>query len=187
MKKEKCEFCNGKAGLTEIENGMTLCWTCNNKLQDQMMEEVMAEFIKHAEERMKKIQCILMKVEEHEMHVVQGYNEIYGLDPTQVETNLQQSKHLFMDKAIKSMLKKKGESTMKTMKFLIADENDGFYDIYLFKEPVVAEDVKKVVELVKKTQDQEWTLEDIKDAIEHIFPVKEVIGFDYNVGDAMEV
>lgn len=66
----------------------------------------MAEFIKYAEEEIERIQCILMRVKEHEIHVIPGYNEIYGLDPTQVETNLQQSKYLFMNKAIKSMLKK---------------------------------------------------------------------------------
>lgn len=74
---------------------------------------------------------------------------------------------------------------MTTKKFMIADEDDGFYDIYFFEEEVEVENLKTVISIAKKKID--WTLEDIETAIKGCFNVKYKTGFDWGNGDMVEI
>lgn len=75
---------------------------------------------------------------------------------------------------------------MLIKKLMIRDTIDGFYDIYIFEREVEKKDVEEVIAMVKKQKEGEWTLDDMANAIQTIFPVKEVITFDDN-HDVMDI
>lgn len=71
--------------------------------------------------------------------------------------------------------------------FMVADRDDNFYDIYIFKKDYKVEDIEEVIKNHKKEFVGEWTMESIEKAITNIFQVKEIIHCDFIKGNIMEV
>lgn len=63
-------------------------------------------------------------------------------------------------------------------RILIYDKMDGYFDAYFFKEMIDIKEIKKVVMDTKEKLEDEWTLDDIRDAICENFDVKKIILFD---------
>lgn len=74
-----------------------------------------------------------------------------------------------------------------TQNIMIADRDDNFYDIYVFKNEVKIADIDEVVNNHKKEFIGEWTMESIEKAIINTFEVAEVIHCDYIKGNIVEV
>ena len=62
--------------------------------------------------------------------------------------------------------------------FMIYDEMDCYYDIYIFEESVNIAELKALVTKIKKENIGTWTLEMIEQEIRKRYNVKEVIFID---------
>lgn len=71
--------------------------------------------------------------------------------------------------------------------FMVADRDDNFYDIYMFKKDYKVEDIEEVIKNHKKEFVGEWTMESIEKAITNTFQVERIIHCDYIKGNIMEV
>lgn len=72
---------------------------------------------------------------------------------------------------------------MKSNHYLIVDNQEGYYDAYLFNEEVDVEELDEFVKYYKKSTIDElgnplWNLEDLEQEIRKFYNVKEVIGFE---------
>lgn len=66
---------------------------------------------------------------------------------------------------------------MYTKKYMIKDENEGTYDIFIFSKEVETEEIKKAIKKIQEIKSNTWTLEDIAEKIKNDFPVEKVVLF----------
>ena len=78
--------------------------------------------------------------------------------------------------------------------YLIYDEQEGYFDVYIFKEPIdITELEKDIAEHKEKISDKgfcaSWTLESIEDMIRQKYPVKDVFVFEmeHNANEIMKI
>ena len=71
--------------------------------------------------------------------------------------------------------------------FMIYDEMDCYYDIYIFKESVNITELKALVTKIKKENIGTWTLEMIEEEIRKRYKVKEVALIDGVLDNMVEM
>ena len=71
--------------------------------------------------------------------------------------------------------------------FMIYDEMDCYYDIYIFEESVNIAELKALVTKIKKENIGTWTLEMIEQEIRKRYNVKEVIFIDDIVDNYIKI
>ena len=82
---------------------------------------------------------------------------------------------------------------MKTYKYLIYDEQEGYFDIYIFSTPVEITELKNLIKEHKESLSggacAEWNLETIEKEIRKRYKVKDVILFEdgYNANEIMSI
>jgi len=74
-----------------------------------------------------------------------------------------------------------------TNKFMILDNDDNCYDVYLLNIPVKLKEVREIIESVKMVLKGTWTLQDIEKILKQELDVKEVINFDYGIDNVIDV
>ena len=79
-------------------------------------------------------------------------------------------------------------------RYLIYDEQEGYFDGYIFKEPIdITELEKDIAEHKERMRDEgfcaSWTLESIEDMIRQKYPVKDVVLFEmeHNANEIMKI
>lgn len=81
---------------------------------------------------------------------------------------------------------------MKTKKYLLYDKDEGFYDVYLFKDYV---EIKELLDVIKnhiascvdENSQEYWDMESIEKEIRKHFEVKDVILFWCETLDVIEM
>jgi hypothetical protein len=90
------------------------------------------------------------------------------------------------------ILKKYEVYKMKTKKYMLYDKDEGFYDIYLFKDYVETKEIDEVVKnhiasCIDENRQEYWDMESIEKEIKKHFEVKEVILFWNDTLDVIEL
>lgn len=67
-------------------------------------------------------------------------------------------------------------------KYLLRDDDEGFYNAILFKEDIEIEKLEEFIKNYKKDNERKWNIDNIARAIVDNFKVKENIMFDYLTG-----
>lgn len=72
-------------------------------------------------------------------------------------------------------------------RYLLRDEDEGFYNVILFNEKI---DIFELEEIIKNHKEQnvgEWNIETITDEINEKYDVKEILLFDYLIGNTVDI
>lgn len=72
-------------------------------------------------------------------------------------------------------------------RYLLRDDDENFYNVILFNEKI---DTLELEELIKKHKEQnvgEWNIGTITDEINEKYNVKEILLFDYLIGNTTDI
>ena len=73
-------------------------------------------------------------------------------------------------------------------KFMLYDSDEGFYDIYLFSEPIDTNEIRKVIQDLKESGNEYWNdLETIGNKIKEQFKVEKVVLFTVGENDVQDI
>lgn len=78
-------------------------------------------------------------------------------------------------------------------RYLIYDEQEGYFDAYIFEKPInileLEKDISEHKESLRGDICADWNLESIEDMIRQKYPVKDVILFEmeYNANEIMKI
>jgi len=73
-------------------------------------------------------------------------------------------------------------------KFMLYDSDEGFYDIFLFSEPIDTNEIRKVIKDLKESGNEYWNdLETIGDKIKEQFKVEKVVLFTVGENDIQDI
>lgn len=99
--------------------------------------------------------------------------------------------------ATQKEIEKRKEYMRKNVRFsnryLLCDEQEGYFDAYVFENPIEIDDLEKLIREHKENMQgdlcADWNLESIEDVIRKNYPVKDVILFEkgYNGNDIMNI
>lgn len=73
-------------------------------------------------------------------------------------------------------------------KFMLYDSDEGFYDIFLFSEPIDTNEIRKVIQDLKESGNEYWNdLETIGNKIKEQFKVEKVVLFTVGENDVQDI
>ena len=72
-------------------------------------------------------------------------------------------------------------------KYLLRDEDEGFYNVILFNEKVDILELEELIYNHKKKNVGEWNIGTITDEINEKYNVKEILLFDYLIGNTGDI
>lgn len=73
-------------------------------------------------------------------------------------------------------------------KFMLYDSDEGFYDIFLFSEPIDTNEIRKVIQDLKESDNEYWNdLETIGNKIKEQFKVEKVVLFTVGENDVQDI
>ena len=73
-------------------------------------------------------------------------------------------------------------------KFMLYDSDEGFYDIFLFSEPIDTNEIRKVIQDLKENGNEYWNdLETIGNKIKEQFKVEKVVLFTVGENDVQDI
>lgn len=73
-------------------------------------------------------------------------------------------------------------------KFMLYDSDEGFYDIFLFSEPVDTNEIRKAIQDLKDSGNEYWNdLETIGNKIKEQFKVEKVVLFTVGENDVQDI
>lgn len=73
-------------------------------------------------------------------------------------------------------------------KFMLYDSDEGFYDIFLFSEPIDTNEIRKVIQDLKESGNEYWNdLETIGNKIKEQFKVEKVVLFTNGENDVQDI
>ena len=73
-------------------------------------------------------------------------------------------------------------------KFMLYDSDEGFYDIFLFSEPVDTSKIREIIQGLKDSGNESWNdLETIDEEIKKQFKVEKLVLFTVGENDVLDI